>query len=207
MRRLGSALWRRPSVRVPALAPLRRRRRRRRGAPSRLSGFTLGLSLRETQTAAFRESGGQAEAAPAQLRRSPQEDQGAGREGKARSPILSPWGSTEPTGSSAAARDPLPGHFAGCARTWGRSSGRAGAGDGGGGEGDAHRDGRGVSGGLGGGGGRSRGYLPASPLRRQHRLPGPRPPGRVLCAFPGPEPAHDAPGCVLIAAAPPPPTR
>lgn len=24
---------------------------------------------------------------------------------------------------------------------------------------------------------------------------------RVLCAFQGPEPAHDAPGCVLIAAA------
>lgn len=89
MRRLGSALWRRPSARVPALAPLRRRRRRRRGAPARLSGFTLGLSLRETQTAAFRESGGQAEAAPAQLRRSPREDQGAGREGKARSPIPS----------------------------------------------------------------------------------------------------------------------
>lgn len=51
------------------------------------------------------------------------------------------------------------------------------------------------------------GASPASLVGRQHRLPGPRPPGRVLRAFPGPEPARDAPGRVLIAAAPPPPPR
>ena len=144
-------------------------------------------------------------------RRSPREDLGTGREGEARSPIPSLlWGLL----SRPAARRPratpftatsrgVPGLGDAAREEPGQEAAAAAAE-----RGCAHWDWRGVSGGLrGGGGGRSRGCLPASPLGRQHRLPGPRPPGRVLRAFPGPEPAHDAPSSVLITAAPLPPPR
>lgn len=141
---------------------------------------------------------------------SPGANLGTGREGEARSPILS---LREGLPSRRAARRPratpftatsrgVPGLGDAAREEPGREAAAAAAA-----RGCVVWDWRGVSGRLGGGGGRSRGCLPTSPLGQQHRLPGPRPPSRVLRAFPGPEPAHDASGRLLIAAAPPPPPR